>query len=746
MIQEALEYATQYHLPVFPLKGKKPLTEHGCKDATIDQKQIKAWWDKFPSANVGIACGQVIVIDVDQDESKGEYGMESLHDLERELGELPDTWRCLTGGGGLHIYFKCPDGVEIRNSASKIADNIDIRGLGGYIVAPPSLHPETHKPYEWELEPEEIDLAILPDAWLQAIQGTNRAGEDSKYAEPETVPEGQRNQEIFKYGASLRARNISAIKMYRQMQDFNSKKCIPPIDAKELDIIYDSVMRYAQGTPQAEIIEQEEERKPEESMLDKLIRLDAKKRFQANDKSRGRLFSAVFGGEFRFNPLMNDYMWYDGRKWVKDTGSIKAREAAQRLSDELIKYAVNVVEDDENRSYLKAVSKLSNRSVRETMILDARVNNPISTEELDQNDYLLNVQNGTLDVSGDVPVFREHKPDDLLSKICNASYDPSAKCPEWERFLSEIMQGDTDKIKYLQKIAGLSLTGNTEQESCFILYGSTTRNGKSTFCETLIHMLGGYALTMKPETLATKQNNDSRSPSGDIARLAGARFVNASEPPKRMLFDTALLKTLLGRDSIVARHLHEREFEFIPKFKLVINTNYLPLVSDDSVFSSGRINVIAFDRHFKPEEQDRQLKSRLKQPEEMSGILNWCLEGLRLYRSEGLKQPEAVKDATESYRSDSDKIGNFISECLTKAEKNIKAGDVYKKYAEWCSDAGYGTESKSNFFAELKTKGIFKKSGRVDGRPEKNVISGYVIAEPEEPFMKVDPQMELPFD
>ena len=743
MMQEALDYAVQYRLPVFPLNGKKPLTEHGFKDATTDPNQIRTWWERFPNANIGIATGEVIVIDVDQDPDKGEYGMESLHDLERQLGQLPDTWQCLTGGGGLHIYFKCPDGVQIRNTASKLADDIDIRGAGGYIVAPPSIHPETHKPYEWELEPEETELATLPDTWLKAIQGTNRTGEDSKYTEPETVPEGQRNEQLFKYGASLRARNISAIKMYRQMQDFNDRKCIPPVDDKELDIIYDSVMRYAQGTPQAEIIEQEEKRKPEESILDKLIRLDAKRQFQANDKSRGRLFSAIFGGEFRFNPLMNDYMWYDGKKWVKDTGSIKAREAAQRLSDELVKYAVNVVEDDEGRTYLKSVSKLSNRSVRETMILDARVNNPISTEELDQNDYLLNVQNGTLDVSGDVPVFREHKPDDLLSKICNVSYNPSAKCPEWERFLSEIMQGDTDKIKYLQKIAGLSLTGNTEQESCFILYGSTTRNGKSTFCETLIHMLGGYALTMKPETLATKQNNDSRSPSGDIARLAGARFVNASEPPKRMLFDTALLKTLLGRDSIVARHLHEREFEFVPKFKLVINTNFLPLVTDDSVFSSGRINVITFDRHFKPEEQDKKLKSRLQQPEEMSGILNWCLEGLRMYKSQGLRQPEAVKDATESYRSDSDKVGNFIAECLTKSGKNSKAGDVYKKYAEWCNDAGYGTESKRNFFDEMKAKGLFARSGTIGGVTVRNVITGYTV---EEPFIPVAEQAELPFD
>ena len=286
----------------------------------------------------------------------------------------------------------------------------------------------------------------------------------------------------------------------------------------------------------------------------------------------------------------------------------------------------------------------------------------------------------------------------LLSKICNVNYDPSATCPEWDKFLQEIMLGNKEKIQYLQKIAGLSLTGNTEQESCWILYGSTTRNGKSTFCETLIHMLGDYALTMKPESLAVKQNLDSRQASGDIARLAGCRFVNASEPPKRMLFDTALLKSLLGRDSITARHLHQREFSFIPKFKLVINTNYLPTITDDTIFSSGRINVISFDRHFEPQEQDKHLKERLRTENELAGILNWCIKGLQMYRAEGLTPPQAVQDATNIYRSDSDKIGNFIKECLTQTYQNSKAKEIYDAYVKWCNDNGYGIEIKEIFF------------------------------------------------
>lgn len=474
------------------------------------------------------------------------------------------------------------------------------------------------------------------------------------------------------------------------------------------------------------------------SLPDKLQMLNAVSNYETNDKGFGALFAEIFKDKHRYNPSRKDFMLYDGKRWVDDTEGLSARSDAKVLSDALLAYGSSTGNSD----YLKSASLLCSLRNRNNMLQDSRDVYYFSNEDLDTNDYLLNVQNGTVDLSEDTPKFLKHSPDMLLSKICNANYDPAASCKEWEKFLYEIMQGDKEKIKYLQKIAGLSLTGNTQEETCFILYGSTTRNGKSTFCETLIHLLGDYALTMKPESLAVKQNMDSRQASGDIARLAGCRFCNASEPPKRMLFDTALLKSLLGRDSITARHLHQREFSFIPKFKLVINTNYLPTITDDTVFTSGRINVISFDRHFEPEEQDKHLKDKLRQESELSGILNWCIDGLRMYRKEGLKPPAAVQQATETYRTDSDKIGNFIKECLAKTGKNSSIKSIYEVYSTWCSDNGYGTESKGNFISELKGKGIYATSGTVEGKTVKNIVKGYTA---EQDFMEVNGQEPIPF-
>lgn len=474
--------------------------------------------------------------------------------------------------------------------------------------------------------------------------------------------------------------------------------------------------------------------------LEQVLKALHAEQYETSDKGFGRLFADVFKDKHRYNPSRKDFMMYDGKRWIDDIEGLSARASAKKLSDALVRYAVSV---DTEGKYLKAVTALCNIRNRNNMLQDSKDVYFFNNEQLDTNDYFLNVQNGTLDLIGNEPAFLNHSPDMLLSKICNVEYNPAADCREWKKFLAEIMQRDKDKILYLQKIAGLSLTGNTEQETCFILFGSTTRNGKSTFVETLIHLLGDYSVTMRPESLAVRQNLDSRQASGDIARLAGCRFCNASEPPKRMLFDTALLKSLLGRDSITARHLHQREFSFIPKFKLVVNTNYLPLVTDDTVFSSGRINVISFDRHFEPQEQDKDLKNRLRDKQELSGILNWCIEGLKLYRQQGLNPPQAVRNATNIYRMDSDKIGGFIDECLTKTGRNSKAKDIYEIYSKWCEDNGFGIENKSNFFAELKTKGLFANSGTVAGRTVKNIVKGYTV---EDDFIEYKGQEPLPFE
>ena len=479
-----------------------------------------------------------------------------------------------------------------------------------------------------------------------------------------------------------------------------------------------------------------------EDILKQLITLNAAECFQMNDRGSADLFATIFKNISRYNPTKKDWMDYDKTRWTADTEGMRAKRNAKTLADVLVRYSVTAsLPDDKRQSYIKYAAGMMNYRNRNVMITDAKDLNFFENIELDKDDFFLNCKNCVLDLSGDQPKALEHNADLLLSKICNASYNPVATCTLWEKTVNEIMQGDSSKIEYLQKMSGRFLTGDTSEEEFYIFFGATTRNGKSTITELLLYLLGDYATTISPESLAIKSNKDSRTASPDIAKLAGTRLVVASEPPRRMLFDSSLVKTLTGRDTVSARFLHENEFQFKPKFKLILNSNYLPVISDKTVFSSNRVKVVPFERHFTEKEQNKHLKEQLQQ--EIDGILNWCIKGLQLYRKEGLEPPVAVQNATHEYGEDSDKVGKFISECLVKTNQNLAAKDVYEKYSQWCNDCGLGIDGRTSFYEELKTKNLLSKTGTVTGKTVKNVIKGYSFVD--ETFHPVDGNSKVPF-
>lgn len=463
-------------------------------------------------------------------------------------------------------------------------------------------------------------------------------------------------------------------------------------------------------------------------LIKKLEQLKAYKNYTFDDKGFSTLFSEIYKDSFKYNVTAKEWYHYNGKVWVEDTGSMLISQSAKEFADNILIYCTTIPDEARRNNFQKYATRLGQYKYREIMVKDSRDEHFIQHTDLNINRELFNCQNGTLNLK--TFDFHTHCSSDLLSKISNVIYNQKSKTTVFEKFINEIFENDINKIKYIQKILGYALTTDTSLETCFIFYGKSTRNGKSTLIETISYVLGnteGYAMTATPETFTMKFNRDSRSPSGDIARLNECRFLSASEPPKRMIIDNALLKTLLGRDRITARHIQHRESEFYPKFKLFINCNHLPLIHDDTLFNSSRINVIPFNRHFEDHEQDKNLKEKLKQQEEISGIFNLLLDGLKLFYKEGVIPPEAIKEATQDYRDSSDKIGQFIKECLKQTGKNSKISDVYKIYKLWCDDNGYNYESKSNFIDEIKHKNLFLKSGTVNNNSYKNVVKDYQL-------------------
>ena len=463
-------------------------------------------------------------------------------------------------------------------------------------------------------------------------------------------------------------------------------------------------------------------------LLDKLKKLTPEKRYTYNDIGMSKLFADIYKPKIRYNVTAKQWYYYNGKVWKEDTGGMITLQKMKELSKVLIFYSATIEDDTIRKSFVKYISKLGDLTAREKIVKDSRDNMFISQTDFDKDTDLFNCQNGTLNLK--TLKFTEHNANDLLSKISNVVYNPKAKCSKFNKFMNQIMRGIKSKIQYLQKAFGYSLTADVFLETCFILWGKTTRNGKGTLIKTILYMLGDYGKSAPPEILSVKkQGKDSSRPSGDIARLNDCRFLSISEPERQMYIDSALLKTLTGRDKITARYLCQSEFEFDPMFKLFINTNYLPIISDETVFESDRINVITFDKHFKEDERDLHLKDKLQEEKEISGIFNWCLEGLKMFREEELIAPEEVKTATAEYKKSNDKFQIFFDEQLVKSHKNITLADIYNSYKKWCEENGFAPQSKRIIKAKLKAKGIFRDSGTVDSITRSNVVVGYELKE-----------------
>lgn len=241
----AMAYALRLRWSVFPLRGKVPAIQggRGCLDASSTPEQIRQWWSAMPDANLGVATGArsgIVVIDLDGPEAEAAFS--------RMYGN-PPTPSSITGRGR-HIVFEHP-GIEVRNSAGLLGPGIDVRGDGGYIVAPPSVHPDTGKPYRWEsevgLHPLTIGLAPLPQALREALSNAPRSGTAlvpaSDIAAMEQIPDGQRNATLTRYAGRLLAKGHSQAETLELVYAINLAKAKPPLPRAEVTALVASLSK-----------------------------------------------------------------------------------------------------------------------------------------------------------------------------------------------------------------------------------------------------------------------------------------------------------------------------------------------------------------------------------------------------------------------------------------------------------------------------------------------------------------------
>jgi putative DNA primase/helicase len=326
----------------------------------------------------------------------------------------------------------------------------------------------------------------------------------------------------------------------------------------------------------------------------------------------------------------------------------------------------------------------------------------VSTDDLDKDPWLLNVQNGTFDLG--TGKLLPHDQKHLITKIINTDYIPDAQCPVWNRFIREIMNCDADLMRFVQAAAGWAASGDISEQTMFILYGSGA-NGKSTFLNTLSYVLGNYSMSTQTETFM-KRGNDQLS--NDIARLRGARFVTTAEGDQGRRLSEPIIKQITGNDLMTARFLYGEYFSFIPTFKIFMATNHKPVIKGTDHGIWRRIKLIPFTNIIPAEKQDKHLEEKLKA--ESSGILNWLLEGFEIWREKGLAAPEIVTTATDEYRSEMDAIGNFLKErCVQGGGYSIRSRELFKNYQDWCDENNERAVNERFFGLRLKELKIQQK-------------------------------------
>lgn len=423
------------------------------------------------------------------------------------------------------------------------------------------------------------------------------------------------------------------------------------------------------------------------------------------ERANARRFLATHGANVRWCEPWESWAAFNGRHWETDERRLIeswAKDEAAKLWNEVGEIHRTEDTPDTLKKVVTSFAKSSNSAngIRNTLAL-AKSDVPILPRELDSKPWLLNIENGTLDLC--TGKLLPHRRDDMLTKLAPVVFDPAAECPTWLAFLERIMDGNQSLISFLQRAVGMSLTGVVRDHVLMFCYG-TGANGKSVFLNTIKRMLGDdYGLNAPPELLLVKQQSGAHPT--EMASLHGKRFVCAIELDDGRRFAESTIKSMTGSDPITTRRMYENFWTFEPQHHLWVAGNHKPTVRGNDWGIWRRIRLIPFAVTIPPEQQDAELSEKLLA--ELSGILNWAIIGCQDWQEHGLSEPTEVMAATKEYRAAMDVVGEYLEErCKLAKPLTIKASDLYGDFKAWANEAGEYVPSQKQFGAKLTERGI----------------------------------------
>ncbi|MBF0341105.1 MAG: toprim domain-containing protein [Magnetococcales bacterium] len=429
-----------------------------------------------------------------------------------------------------------------------------------------------------------------------------------------------------------------------------------------------------------------------------------------NDIGNAARFLARYRDDVIYVPNLGWHQW-DGRRWKRDEGTLQimlmAQETARLVANEEV-----FVEPGRIKAVQEWAKISGNGNKLNEMIRQASPHVKVFSDAMEKNPWVLNVENGSLDLrTGKLSSPRR---EDYNTRLIQVPYNPHANCPLWLDFLNMIMGGDQELVTYLRRAVGYTLTGITNEQCLFFLYGKG-KNGKSTFITTLENLMGEYVRNTPFNSLLADDRHAGHGIPNDIARLHGARLITAMEPGEDRRFAESTVKQLTGGDIVTARFLREEFFEFRPLFKIWLAGNHKPVIrgTDEGIWR--RIKLIPFLVFIAVDKRDKDLPEKLRP--ELPGILKWAVDGCMEWQRVGLNDPMAVTNAVEAFRSESDDLKPFLDTCCVIASNfSVKFGNLWAEYQRWCEENKERQLSQTMFGKKLSDRGFENDKDMRDNR------------------------------
>ena len=403
------------------------------------------------------------------------------------------------------------------------------------------------------------------------------------------------------------------------------------------------------------------------------------------------------------------WMRWDGRRWVDDPDGGEARRVSKRIAAELWRQAgpnapldvIKFCRDAASRRGIDAAAALAKSEPG----IEARA------DGFDECPYELNCMNGIVDLR--TMSLRPHDPIARMTKLAPVEFDRSAQCPQWQRFISEVMLGDEEMIAYLQRSLGLALSGDVSEQVCWVHWGEGA-NGKSLLFSVIAKIFGDYAAPIPSDVLVTAAGERDREKS--VSRLVGRRLCFAQEPDDLGRLAEGFLKAITGGDQLTARVEWERARVVSPTWHVHVIANRLPQVRGTDHGLWRRLHPVRWGRTFGPEEQRPRAEIERELLAEASGILRWLCDGYASWQQGGLRPPAAVTNLCEGYRQFSDSVSRWLAsdEVQREDDAEVPASDLFAAYCRFCEDEGCHAVTQAMFGRSLEGRGIKKtrpKSG-----------------------------------